>query len=212
MTHLEYAQVADAPHTTGTADHVNRSRLSLGNRRSRTLLWVGLCVAFLLAMIATRSIIGEDRLATALKARNLAPGLSHPFGTDWLGRDMLTRTALGLSLSLRIGLLAATVSAIVGAALGLLAAAFGGKVDVAITWLVDLFMSMPHLVLMILISFCVGGGLQGVVLAVAVTHWPGLCRILRAEALQINSQEYVQLAARLDIRRGGSPATTCCHT
>jgi len=76
-----------------------------------------------------------------------------------------------------------------------------------ITWLIDLFFSLPHLVLLILISFVLGGGLRGVIIAVAFTHWPGLARIIRAEVLQLKSAEYIQLSARL----GHSPAWIARH-
>jgi len=141
-------------------------------------------------------LLGDEGLKTALNERNLAPTLNHPFGSDWLGRDMLTRTLQGLSLSLRVGLLAAVISALLGMGLGVLSAMLGGKVDTVITWVIDVFFSLPHLVLLILISFAMGGGLRGVLIAVAFTHWPGLARVIRAEALQVKNSDYVQLAAK----------------
>lgn len=172
-------------------------RFSLRHRRGRTLLVIALCLGVFVLVLSFGHLVGESGLRTALKARNVPPTLRHPFGTDWLGRDMLTRTLMGLGMSLRVGLLAATVSAVLGTLLGLLAATFGRAVDAVVTWLIDLFMSMPHLVLLILISFALGGGLQGVVVAVAVTHWPNLSRVVRAEALQLKQREYVQLSAKL---------------
>ncbi|GAB4410744.1 MAG: ABC transporter permease [Anaerolineae bacterium] len=171
--------------------------LGAGNRRSRTVWTIIMCLLFFAAIGLGSYLIGEAGLKTSLTQRNMAPTLAHPLGTDWLGRDMLTRTLLGLSLSLRVGLLAALISAVLGVVLGLLAAMLGGKVDLVITWFVDVFFSLPHLVLLILISFALGGGLQGVLIAVALTHWPGLTRVIRAEALQVKSSDYVQLSARL---------------
>jgi peptide/nickel transport system permease protein len=110
---------------------------------------------------------------------------------------MLTRTLHGLSLSLRVGLLAASISAVLGMILGLLSGTLGGWLDGVITWIIDLFMSLPHLVLLILIAFAVGGGLKGVIIAVAFTHWTSLARIVRAEVLQIRSADYVQLSRKL---------------
>lgn len=110
---------------------------------------------------------------------------------------MLTRTLMGLSLSLRVGLLAASVSAVLALGLGVTAGVFGGPVDTVITWLVDVFLSLPHLVLLILISFAVGGGVNGVIIAIAVTHWPNLTRVIRAETLEVMSTNYVQLSTKL---------------
>jgi peptide/nickel transport system permease protein len=166
-------------------------------RRTRTGWTIALCLAFLLGVPLASVLIGEAGLTTALANRNQPPSLAHPFGTDPLGRDMLTRTVHGLSLSLRVGLLAATISALIGALLGTLSGVFGGKVDLAVTWLIDVVFSLPHLVLLILIAFVMGGGLTGVVVGVALTHWPGLARILRAEVLQVKSTDYVRLSARL---------------
>lgn len=167
-----------------------------GNRRRRTLAMIGLCMVGLTTVMLSSYLVGESGLQTTLEMRNRPPELNHLFGTDWLGRDMLVRTLKGLSLSLRVGLLAATGSAVLALVLGSTAGLFGGAVDTAVTWLVDLFMSLPHLVLLILIAFAVGGGLTGVVVGVAVTHWPGLTRVIRAEVLQLKNTDYVQLSAR----------------
>ncbi len=172
-------------------------RLGAANRRRRTVGMIIACLLFFAAIGLGSHFIGEAGLKTSLTERNMAPTLAHPLGTDWLGRDMLTRTLLGLSLSLRVGLLAALISATLAVVLGLLATMLGGKVDLVITWFVDVFFSLPHLVLLILISFALGGGLQGVLIAVALTHWPGLTRVIRAEALQVKNSDYVQLSARL---------------
>ena len=172
-------------------------RLALSNRRGRTLFFIGVCLLFMIVIITSPLWLNDSGLDTHLEDRNISPSLAHPFGTDWLGREMLTRTLYGLSLSLRTGLLAASIAAVVGLGLGLLAGIFGGKVDLAITWLVDVLMGLPHLILLILISFAMGGGMHGVIIAVAATHWPSLTRIIRAETLSIKNKDYIHLSSRL---------------
>ncbi len=167
------------------------------NRRSKTLWTIGLCVALFVAVIIGSRLIGDAGLTTNLRERNLAPSLAHPFGTDWLGRDMFTRTLHGLSLSLLVGLIASTISALIGAALGALSATLGGILDAVVTWIIDVFFSLPHLVLLILISFAIGGGTLGVLVAVSLTHWPSLARIVRAEILQVRQSDYAQLSYKL---------------
>lgn len=167
------------------------------NRRQRTLIGIAACVGLYALVLIGSRLIGEAGLSTNLAGRNLPPSLQHPFGTDWLGRDMFTRTLHGLSLSLSVGLIAAGVSAFLGVLIGLAAATFGGVTDAVITWVIDVFFSLPHLVLLIMIAFAVGGGTTGVVVAVGLTHWTSLARIMRAEVLQLKSAQYVQLAARL---------------
>jgi peptide/nickel transport system permease protein len=118
-------------------------------------------------------------------------------GTDWLGRDMLARTLKGLSMSVIIGLAASTVSALLALVLGAAAATLGPKADAVVGWAVDVVMGVPHLMLLMLISFALGKGLIGVTVAVAATHWPTLTRVVRAEILQLRSAAYVQAARKL---------------
>ncbi|MCU0565741.1 MAG: ABC transporter permease [Oculatellaceae cyanobacterium Prado106] len=120
---------------------------------------------------------------------------------------MLTRSLHGMSLSVRVGLLAASFSAIIGTALGLISGTLGGKVDSVITWIIDVFFSLPHLVLLIMIAFAMGGGTRGVIVAVALTHWTGLARVIRAETLQVSRSDYVQISRKL----GRSPLWIARH-
>jgi peptide/nickel transport system permease protein len=190
--------------TTPAAQLTTKRR---NNRRQQTLWGIALCALFLLAVIISPWVIGDAGLSPVLTQRNQPPSLAHPFGTDWLGRDMLSRSLHGMSLSLRIGLLAAAISALIGTGLGLAAGTLGGWVDAVITWIIDVFFSLPHLVLLILIAFAMGGGTAGVIVAVALTHWTSLARVIRAEVLQVNSSDYVQLSHRF----GRSPLWIARH-
>ncbi len=125
------------------------------------------------------------------KAKNLSPSLAHLFGTDWLGRDMLSRTIKGLSTSIVIGIVASSISAVMAVVLGTAAATLGKKTDMVITWVIDLFMSVPHLILIMLISIACGKGLMGVLIGVAVTHWTSLARVIRAEVLALKNSQYI---------------------
>lgn len=167
------------------------------DRRSKTLLTIIGCLLFFGAVFLAAWLYGEQGEVTDLAARKLPPSLDHPFGTDWLGRDMLARTVKGLRISLFVGLSAASCSAIIALVFGLAAATLGKSVDAAVTWLVDVAMATPHLVLLILISFACGGGMKGVIIAVAVSHWPSLTRVIRAEVMQLRSAEYVRLSRQV---------------
>lgn len=182
---------------TANTPGLSRQSRRQNSRRQQTLAAIALGTLFLLAIILSPWFLGESGLTTVLTQRNQPPSWGHPFGTDWLGRDMLRRSLHGLSLSLRIGLLAASVSALIGTGLGLAAGTFGGWVDAVIIWIIDVFFSLPHLVLLILIAFAVGGGTKGVIIAVALTHWTSLARVIRAEVLQTNSADYVHLSRQL---------------
>ncbi|MFP4071973.1 MAG: ABC transporter permease [Desulfovibrionales bacterium] len=167
------------------------------DRRTRTLFIISGCLLLFGAVFAGAWLYGEQGEVTHLTLRKLPPSLDHPFGTDWLGRDMLARTLKGLRISLFVGLSAASCSAIFALLLGLAAATMGRTVDSVVTWLVDMAMATPHLVLLILISFACGGGAKGVIIAVAASHWPSLTRVIRAEVMQLQTSEYVQLSRQL---------------
>lgn len=167
------------------------------DRRSKTLFTIGGCLILFSAVFIGAWLYGDQGEATHLTLRKLAPSLAHPFGTDWLGRDMFARTLKGLRISLFVGLSAATCSAFIALIFGLAAATMGKTVDGIVTWLVDVGMATPHLVLLILISFACGGGAKGVIIAVAASHWPSLTRVIRAEVMQLRSSEYIHLSRQL---------------
>ena len=110
---------------------------------------------------------------------------------------MLVRTLKGMSLSIFIGIVSAAISAVIALVLGIASAVLGKKADSIITWLIDLIMGIPHILLLILISVAVGKGVKGVVIGVALTHWPSLARLIRAEVLQIKESPYIQIAEKL---------------
>lgn len=154
--------------------------------------------AVLLAVVIIAGLLLQPAAqATDFAAKSLAPSLSHPFGTDWMGRDMLCRTLAGLSTSVLVGLGAALSSALIALLLAAAAALGPRWADAAVSWLVDLMMGIPHIVLLILISYALGKGFWGVTIGVALTHWPSLTRVLRAEILQCRNADYVTAAARL---------------
>lgn len=177
------------------------NRFSL-NRRQRKLITSIVAAILLLGVVVVGALLDEDRIATNLIARNLAPSFDHLFGTDWLGRDMFARTIMGLSLSVKVGLIGAIGSTSIALILGMAAATMGKVADRIISWLIDLFLSVPHLVTLILIAFTLGGGVKGIVMGLVLTHWPSLARVIRAEVMQIRSAEYVQISKQLGKSRG----------
>lgn len=171
------------------------------NRRTRTLILASTIVLLLVIISVTGIIMSPSLYAPDYSAKKLVPSFTHPFGTDYLGRDMFFRSIKGLSTSILIGSLAATVSAFMALALGLLAATAGGWIDKAVSYFVDLFMGVPHMVLLMLISFMLGGGLKGVVIGVALTHWPNLTRVIRGEVMQIKNAPFVKTSRKFGKRK-----------
>src|SRR5690554_1825062 len=166
------------------------------NKRKRALIMSSVAVVLLLTLVVTGFFIGTEGLAVNFDATNKPPSLTHPFGTDWLGRDMFVRTIKGLTLSFWVGLLAAAISTLIAMLLSLLLLV-SKTFDSMVTGFIDLFLGLPHIVALILISFMLGGGLKGVIIAVALTHWPRLARLLRAEIMQIKNTEYITVSRNM---------------
>ena len=171
------------------------------SRRAWITAMLAVAIIYIVGIFLWGSFLNPDTYAVHYENKFLRPSPEHPFGTDFMGRDMFYRSIKGLSTSLVIGVLAAVVSSFIALFLGIVSAVYGGWVDRFVNLCIDLCMGLPHLVLLILISFMMGRGIRGVTVAVALTHWPSLSRMVRAEVLQIKSSQYVQTAYKL----GGSP-------
>ena len=172
----------------------NRGLFSSLNLRQKTLLTIGLTGLVLVIIFISGTLINAN-LPTDFAIKMQAPSFAHPFGTDWMGRDMFIRTLKGLSLSIMIGLGASIISSIIATILAFVAS-FNKYCYEFVSWLIDLFASIPHILLIMMISIALGKGAFGVTMAVAFSHWVNLTRVLRAEVLQINTSEYVNLSRR----------------
>ena len=152
------------------------------NRRQETVGFLVLAVSLLAAVTLAGIFLKDAARETDFGSKNLAPSMSHLFGTDWMGRDMFARTLAGLSLSIRIGLLTACVSAGIALLMGTGAAVLGRR---------------AHILLVILISLACGKGFLGVAAGVSFSHWPSLSRVIRGEVLQLRQAPYVLAAGKL---------------
>ncbi|QDQ15078.1 ABC transporter permease [Streptomyces spectabilis] len=150
--------------------------------------------AVVLAVLIVPPLVDLDEQAVHLADKLLPPSLGHPFGTDDVGRDLLVRCVYGLRVSLLVGVVAAVVATVVGTAVGALAAACGGWVDRIVMRLVDVFASVPHLLLGIFIVAMFRPGVWPVVISVGLTHWLSTARIVRAEVLSLRSRPFVDAA------------------
>ena len=161
------------------------------SRRKATLILASAIVIIIAVIYIAGSMMSDASLNADFSQRALPPSAQNPFGTDLLGRDMLTRTVKGLSLSLFVGLSAAGVSAVIALLLGVCAALGRGWVDHVVNWLIDLTMGIPHTLLVILIAIATGRGWRGLLIGIILTHWTHLARIIRCEVLQIRSNHYI---------------------
>ncbi|MDN7131825.1 ABC transporter permease [Halomonas sp. MC140] len=164
--------------------------------RLRALLSVGITLLLIMGLIASQWLLGDTPQQMQFDARLAPPSLAHWFGTDALGRELWARTLAGLSISFWVGCLAALLSTLIALSLAALAT-LSRRLDALVSLLIDTLLSVPHLILLMLIAFALGGGTQAVIIAVAATHWPSLARVLRAELLHLRQAPYVRISRSL---------------
>jgi peptide/nickel transport system permease protein len=134
--------------------------------------------------------------AQNLAERLLPPSAQHPFGTDQLGRDILSRVIWGSRITLLIIALAAVTVAPIGLVVGIVAGYRGGLVDRILMRITDVFMAFPRLVLALALVAALGPGIENAIIAIAATAWPPYARLARAETLTLRGQDFIA-AARL---------------
>lgn len=118
----------------------------------------------------------------------------HPLGTDQLGRDYLSRLIYGAQISLMIGFLAATLSGIIGTAMGVAAGYFGGRVDLVVTFLITCRLSLPVILVSLAVVAIIGGSLEIVILVLGLLLWDRYAVVMRASTLQVRNLDYVTAA------------------
>ncbi len=133
-------------------------------------------------------------------ARNVAPNAQHWFGTDKLGRDLFVRVSIGGRVSIIIGIIGALISSIIGCLYGGISAFFGGKIDTIMMRIVEILISIPYLILVILMSIILQSKSLGtLILAMTITGWCGMARLVRGQMLQIKSEEYILAAKAMGV-------------
>ncbi|MCY1523525.1 nickel ABC transporter, permease subunit NikC [compost metagenome] len=118
-------------------------------------------------------------------------------GTDMYGRDLLSRLILGIRVSLSVGLMAVLISLFIGVALGAISGYFGGKVDNLISWFMNVIWSSPSLLLVIAISFALGKGFWQIFIAVGLSTWVDVARLVRGQVMALKEVEFVEASKAL---------------
>ena len=170
-------------------------------RRSRRLFVAGVVLVGALALVAVAApwltAYDPDAIVVASYHGPLAPGGAHPLGTDTLGRDVWARLAHGARTSLFVGGLATVVSLAIGITVGLAAGYFGGLVDAGLMWLVDLVLTMPSLLLLIVLATIFPPSILTIPLVIGVIGWTTFARTVRGDVLSLRERDYVQAALAL---------------
>ena len=164
------------------------------------LTYIGLFIVAILAVVALFApwIATHDVGATNLSIRYLPPSAQHCFGTDSTGRDIFSRVVFGSRISLQVGLIVVSVSALVGTFLGALAGYYGGWIDRIVSgYVFNVFMAFPGLLLAIAMVAFLGSGLNKLIFALCIIGWVGYARLIRGQVLKVREYDFVQAARAL---------------
>jgi peptide/nickel transport system permease protein len=177
-----------------------RRRLGAISRQPLAAIGATIAVAWIVVAIFAPLIAPAGSLAQSF-APAQSPSLEHLFGTDELGRDVLSRVIYGSRVSLPIALLLVALAATIGSVVGAIAGYFRGVLDGTLMRAVDLFFAFPPIILAMIVAAVLGRGLQNAALAIVVVAWPSYARVVRGLVLSVGDSEFVQSARLL-----GAPA------
>jgi peptide/nickel transport system permease protein len=162
--------------------------------RAQILLACALLGAIVLCAVFAPWLMPYDPNAIALDATLKAPSAAHWFGTDQLGRDLLSRAMLGARVSLTIAISAVLVAGVAGTLLGITAGHLGGAVDAIVMRLADIQLALPALILALVLVGAIGFGIFNLVLVLSLANWARFARVVRSEALTLRERDFVTLA------------------
>ena len=193
---------AEVSHTPMQA---SLQRLYFGCRRFAenplAMIGLGILVTLLVVAIFAPLIAPYPMNEQNLGRRLLAPSGDHLFGTDELGRDIFSRVVYGSRITLQITFLVASIAAPIGLLVGTVSGYFGGWTDTVLMRITDIFLSFPGLILALAFVAALGPGIRNAVIAIALTVWPPIARLARAETLTVRSSDYIAA-----IQAQGAPA------
>lgn len=150
-------------------------------------------IYFLVAILTSAGILATD-WGKEVGASYMAPSSVSYFGTDIFGRSVLLKTVKATETAVVIGVVVSIISIVIGTTLGMLAGYFGGFVDELIVWFYTTFAAIPGVMLLVAIAFILGKSTTTVFIALGLTSWLGLCRIVRAEVMKHKEREYIHAA------------------
>jgi peptide/nickel transport system permease protein len=182
------------------------SRRALRKFRQSPLSLVGLGIVVVLVLVAAIGPFlvpypGDARGAVHINHRLLPPSADHWFGTDHVGRDILSRLVIGARVSLLAGVTVIAMALGLGTVLGAIAGYFGGWIGSAIMRVTDVFLTIPDLILAMAFAAALGPGLTNVMIAVSLVWWPGYCRLVRANVIALRGAQFAEAAESLGSSR-----------
>lgn len=177
-----------------------RLSLLVWNRFKRNrLALVGLAIVLTMMIVSLAAPLIAPYDPLSIDVRNVfsPPSRSHPFGTDELGRDVLSRMIWGSRVSLQVGFLAVSIAIMIGTILGSLAGYYGGRLDSVIMRFVDIMLAFPTLFLILAVITIVEPSIYNIMIIIGLTGWMDVARLVRAEFLTLKERDFVYAAKAL---------------
>lgn len=168
--------------------------LSLLRRNPLTMAGLSIFVLLVLIAIFAPQIAPYDPYDVQTRNKFIAPSAEHLFGTDEMGKDVFSRVVWGSRITLKVGFMVIVVISLIGVPLGAISGFLGGKVDIVIMRLGDIFLAFPRLVLALALAAALGGGINNAIIAIAIPGWPWYARLIRGTTLAIREEQYVEAA------------------
>src|SRR5438045_2622360 len=177
-------------------DHVTLAQDAWRRLRRNRVAVIGLGIIVLFIVVALISIVWTPypTWQQALGPTYQGPTLTHPLGLDDYGRDIMSRVMGGAGIALAVGVGASLIASMIGIALGLLAGFYRGKVDMVISLVINISYGIPDLLIALIMVLLIGRGIQNIILAISVTAWLGMARLVRGQTLSIREREFVEAA------------------
>jgi peptide/nickel transport system permease protein len=163
-------------------------------RRRAAMVGLAVVLGFIVLAVFARWIAPQDPIATSWSAIRQAPGAEHWFGTDDIGRDVLSRVVWGTQASLLAGVVSVSISLLLGVPIGLAAGFLGGAADALISRITDAFLACPFLILAIALAAFLGPSLSNAMIAIGVSATPIFVRLTRAQVLGVKVEDYIEAA------------------
>ena len=172
-------------------------RVARAFRRPRTIAGMAVLAGLLVGALGANWLAPHDPIKSDLSLRLIRPNFTYPFGTDWIGRCLLSRVLYGSRLTLLVGIVTVTLGGAVGVGLGLLAGFFGGIVETGIMRVTDLLLAFPYFLLTIVLVAVLGPNLLNAIIAIAAWTIPQYIRLVRSVVLSMKDREFVEAARAL---------------